>query len=266
MVTNERAIQIVQITDCHLTREAGGELLGVNTRDSLDAVLALIKTNHPSPDIVLASGDIAQDGSVAAYRCFKEKTAFFDCPVYWFAGNHDNLEKMAQVTKGSDVLTKQVRVGNWQLLLLDSSVAGQVFGKISPAELELLDRVLDAASDQHCLLGLHHHSIDIQCQWLDAIGLHNRDQLFEIIEQYDNIRAIVCGHIHQELDQTSNGIRYLAAPSTCVQFEPKTKAFSVANQAPGYRWLQLYPNGDIGTGVNRLDNFNYEVDASSEGY
>ena len=39
-------LNLLQITDSHLTKDAKSDLLGVVTRDSLDAVLMLIEKNH----------------------------------------------------------------------------------------------------------------------------------------------------------------------------------------------------------------------------
>ncbi|MFT6030589.1 MAG: Icc protein, partial [Oleiphilaceae bacterium] len=38
--TGSGTLNLLQITDCHLTKEACSDLLGVVTRDSLDAVLS----------------------------------------------------------------------------------------------------------------------------------------------------------------------------------------------------------------------------------
>ncbi len=266
MTSNGKIIKIVQITDSHLRAEEDGELLGMNTRHSLDAVLDLVRKEQPAPDLVLATGDIAQDGSVAAYQTFREKTAFFQCPIYWFAGNHDNNANMAVATAGSSALEKTCRMGNWQLILLDSSVDNKVYGEIYEPDLTLLDKTLANSQHLHCLVAFHHHPIDIQCKWLDTIGLHNRDALFEILSRYDHVRGILWGHIHQELDRTIDGRRYLATPSTCVQFEPRTEDFSVDKLSPGYRWLELHPDGSIVTAVSRADHIDFEVDYNSKGY
>ena len=106
---SDESLLVIQITDPHLRKEEDGKLLGMNTRSSLDAVLNLIKNNHSAPDMVLATGDIAQDGSTEAYQCFAEKTSIFESPVYWFSGNHDNRAAMKQVASANGALEKVVR-------------------------------------------------------------------------------------------------------------------------------------------------------------
>ena len=266
--SDDKPLFIVQITDPHLRKEEDGKLLGMNTRSSLDAVLQLIDQNHSVPDLVLATGDIAQDGSVEAYRCFMEKMGAFDSDVYWFSGNHDNRDAMKQVTSLGDqqALEKVVRIGSWQLIFLDSLLEGKVYGYLEESELDVLNNALSARPDLHSMVCFHHHPIDIDSQWLDNIGLKNRDQLFEIVDRHDNVRCIMWGHIHQEVDQYRNNVRLLATPSTCVQFLPKSKDFAIDTSAPGYRWLQLNDDGSINTGVERVEHIDFEVDYSSKGY
>lgn len=266
MAKHEETIKIVQITDSHLRKEEDGELLGMNTRGSLDAVLDLVKKQHPAPDIVLATGDIAQDGSVEAYQSFREKTSFFSCPVIWFAGNHDNLDNMAEAAQGTSLLDKTSRIGNWQLIFLDSSVPGKVYGEIFAQDLDLLEHTLSQTDAEHCLVAFHHHPVDVQCKWLDPIGLRNREALFAVLHRHTHVRGLLWGHIHQELDRMLDGLRCLATPSTCVQFMPGTEDFSVDSLSPGYRWLELHSDGSISTGVCRADHIDFEVDYNSKGY
>ncbi|UZE95751.1 3',5'-cyclic-AMP phosphodiesterase [Alkalimarinus alittae] len=263
---SDDALLIIQITDPHLRKEEDGKLLGMNTRSSLDAVLQLVKQNHTTPDAVIATGDLAQDGSSEAYRCFEEKLSGFDCPVYWFTGNHDNRETMKDVAGTNGALEKVVRMGEWQFVFLDSLLDGEVHGHLSDTELQLLDDALSERPDLHSLVSFHHHPVDIDCKWLDAIGLKNRDQLLSIIDRHANVRGLVWGHIHQEIDAVRKGVRLLASPSTCVQFLPKSESFAVDNLAPGYRWLQLKADGSINTGVERADHIEFLVDYTSKGY
>ena len=58
----------------------------------------------------------------------------------------------------------------------------------------------------------------------------------------------------------------LSTPSTCVQFEPESDEFSVEKIPPGYRWMQLNPDGSIDTRVSRVEGIDFEIDWSVKGY
>jgi len=264
-------INLLQITDCHLTKDPGGDLLGVKTRESLDAVLSLIKQNlsehaHGYPDHILATGDLAQDASPEAYLHFKEKMQEFDCPSSWFPGNHDDPTVMSKVINSGNELEPLVRKGAWQIILLDSSVRGAVHGCIEQQDLDMLDAALCERPELHSLVCLHHHPVNIGSEWLDNIGVHNNAALFEILDKHENVRALLWGHIHQELNEEREGVKLFSTPSTCIQFLPKSAGFAVESIAPGYRWMRLFPDGQIETSVVRAENYAFDLDLDSAGY
>ncbi len=266
MAKQQDWLNIIQVTDSHLRKEGDGTLLGMNTRDSLDAVLELVLKRPVVPDLVLATGDLAQDGSAEAYQCFESKMAQFNCPMVWFSGNHDDPVIMADTVSNPDVLIKVKIVGRWKLIFLDSSVRNKVYGEFGKDELALLERELNADQDKFVAICFHHHPVKINCAWLDTIGLHNADEFFAITDRFSHVRLILWGHIHQEYDQMRKGVRLLASPSTCVQFKPQSEDFAVDDLAPGYRWLKLGSNGDIETAVVRADHIEFVVDMTSKGY
>ena len=248
-----------------------GELLGVNTRSSLNAVTQLAKQNiksavHARPDLILATGDLAQDASPEAYQYFKSHIDEFACPVSWFPGNHDDLDVMKAAIGNGAEFNKIVRMGAWQFILLDSHVAGAVHGYLETEELVVLESALKERPDLHTIICFHHHPIEIDSVWLDKIGLRNRDDLFEIVGRHENVKAIVWGHIHQALDGEIDNVALYASPSTCVQFLPDSDDFALDSIAPGYRWFSLFEDGGIETGVLRADDFDFNLDLASNGY
>ncbi len=265
-MAGNKDLRIIQITDSHLRKEPEGVLLGMNTRDSLDAVLELIRNRQETPDLVLATGDLAQDGSAEAYRCFAQKMSMFSCPVVWFSGNHDDPEVMAKTVEDRDAFTKVKKMGSWKFIFLDSSVREKVHGELSEEDLDLLARELARDQDLHVAVCFHHHPVTVNSKWIDTIGLKNRESLFAILDRYSHVRLILWGHIHQEFDQVRNNVRLLATPSTCVQFKPLSREFAVDDQAPGYRWLRLDSEGGVETAVVRADHIDFVVDLSSKGY
>ena len=80
------------------------------------------------------------------------------------------------------------------------------------------------------------------------------------------MKAILWGHIHQQLDAQRSGVNLFATPSTCIQFLPKSNDFAVDTISPGYRWMKLFSDGSIDTGVVRTTDFEFELDLKSNGY
>ncbi|MBK8970630.1 MAG: 3',5'-cyclic-AMP phosphodiesterase [Hahellaceae bacterium] len=267
MAKKGSSIKVVQITDCHLRAEAHGALLGMKTLESLDAVLELVEREQESPDLVLLTGDLAQDGSEGAYQTLRARMGKrFDCPVIWFMGNHDNASAMQSAAQGTDCLRKSLTLGDWHIICLDSSVPGKVHGKLEAAELAFLDAELQTHADKHVMVVFHHHPVAIGSAWMDSIGLRNGPDFLSVIDRFSHVRLVLWGHVHQAFDSSYNGVRLLASPSTCVQFKPLSHAFALDEAAPGYRRILLQPDGTLDTEVLRVDHIEFEVDLDSKGY
>ena len=257
---------LVQLSDSHLFAEPDGKLLGMDTTDSLRQVIRRVIEEQPSVDLVLATGDISQDGSFTSYERFLDMTESLAAPARWFAGNHDDLPAMRGVSDGRSLLEPVVDLGNWRILLLNSAIPGAVPGYLAADQLALLERSLTEAPDRHHLICFHHHPVPIGCRWMEPIGLRNPEALFAVLDRFSQVRALLWGHVHQEFDQQRNGVRLLASPSTCVQFAPGSEEFQVGTEAPGYRWLRLFPDGRLETGVSRVTGIEFVVDYTVKGY
>ncbi len=257
-------IHVVQLTDAHLFADPAGTLLGLTTRDSLGHVIGQVRREQPRIDLLLCTGDLSQDASVASYQAFREMTSVFGAPMRWLPGNHDEARVMAEVAP--ELVQAVTDIGAWRIVMLDSAVVGATFGLLADDQLATLDEALATAGERHCLLCCHHQPVDIGCAWIAPIGLRNADELLLRLRSYPQVKALLWGHIHQEWDEVRDGIRFLATPSTCIQFAPHSEDFKVSEEQPGYRWLRLHADGRLETGVERVLDFEVKLDFDSPGY
>ncbi|MEH6561547.1 MAG: 3',5'-cyclic-AMP phosphodiesterase [Marinobacter sp.] len=261
-----RPLRVLQLTDPHLMASAEGALLGVNTRASLDAVIKEVLKSHGQPDLVLATGDLAQDGSEEAYRVLGDRLGAFSGDCAWVAGNHDHVERLTDAAQTYGAARRHIIQGGWQFILLDSSVPGKVFGELAKSELEFLAEMLEQHTDLPALVTLHHHPVDIGADWMTDIGLRNRADFWQVIDRFPQVKIVLWGHIHQTHEQQRNGVQLLATPSTCIQFTSGSRKFSVEDLAPGYRWFELQASGNFTTEVCRALDFEFDIDQNSSGY
>ncbi|TLP61710.1 MULTISPECIES: 3',5'-cyclic-AMP phosphodiesterase [Pseudomonas] len=257
-------IHVVQLTDAHLFADPAGTLLGLNTRDSLTHVIGQVRREQSRIDLLLCTGDLSQDASSASYEAFRDLTAVLGAPSRWLPGNHDEALAMNQVAP--ELVQAVTDIGAWRVVMLDSAVVGATFGWLADEQLAALDQALATADGRHCLLCCHHQPVDIGCAWMAPIGLRNADALLARVGTYPQVKAVLWGHVHQPWDQLRQGVRYLATPSTCIQFTPGSEDFKVSEEQPGYRWLRLHEDGQIETGVERARDFVVTLDFDSPGY
>jgi Icc protein len=261
-----KPLHIAQITDTHLYADPHGRLLGLDTRHCLEAVIDLALDTHP-PDLVVASGDLAHDGTAAAYQHLRESFSRLAVPVYCLPGNHDEAVAL-RASLQNDYLrnSRSACIGGWLQLFLDSSVPGSEGGHLTETELAELDKALAANADLPALVWLHHQPVYVGSRWLDTMAVDNAEAFFDIIDRYSKVRAVVWGHVHQTFEQQRNDVRLLASPSTCIQFLPDSENFAVDMTPPGYRWLELHADGSLETSVVRLPAIPGEIDLSTRGY
>lgn len=262
----DTSVLIAQLSDSHLFAQADGRLLGMNTADSLQLVVDRLLAEQPRIDLMLATGDLSQDGTIASYQHFQRLTAPIPAPARWMPGNHDEYLAMNRFCVGTDLLEPVIDVGDWRIILLNTAVPGSVYGVLASDQLQLLENALQQAPQRHTLIGVHHHPVSIGSAWMESIGLHNAAEFFAVTDRYPQVRCVLWGHVHQEFDQWRNGVRLLATPSTCVQFTPGSDEFQADKEAPGYRWLRLHGDGRLDTGVSRVADFDFEIDYSCAGY
>lgn len=250
-----RSLRLLHITDTHLFEDASAELYGLRTADSLEAVLdAAMAEAGGRLDAILATGDIAEDGRRGSYERFRDRLALLGVPVLCLPGNHEDPGVMADVLSGPNMqYCGSARLDGWRLVMLDTHLPSKPGGWLSDGELARLDRELEAAGGDHVLVCLHHQPVPMGSAWLDAVGLGNADDFLSCLARHGNVRAVLWGHVHQASDRVHDGIRMLSTPSTCAQFEPATTRCVMDLEPPGYRWLELGPDGTIDTRVGWVE-------------
>ena len=261
-------VRVLQIPDTHLFAGADETLLGINTQESFQAVLNAIAEQGHGYDLIVATGDLAQDHSLAAYDRFAAGIATLPAPCVWLPGNHDFQPAMVDAMAAAEILPSKLALlgDDWFLILLDSQVLGAPYGELNEYQLDWLDRSLNQYPDRHALILLHHHPLPSGCTWLDQHSLRNSHALAEVLDKHPLAKTLLCGHIHQDLDLDWNGRRLLASPSTCVQFKPHCTNFTIDDLAPGWRFIDLYSDGSIETTVCRLEGDAFRPDMNSDGY
>lgn len=223
---------------------------GVNTDASLVACLEHALADPYKPDLILATGDLVQDETRQGYERFRELLGKPGIPVHCLPGNHDSMDAMQEVLSATPF--RLCGIGDyppWRLIMLNSKAAGDDGGFLPARELGMLQQALTTQQGGHVLVALHHQPVAMGSRWLDTVGLRNADEFLTVIDRHPQVRAIVWGHVHQASDQLRNGVRLLSTPSTCAQFLPGAVNFSLDTRPPGYRWLDLHPDGTMQTSV-----------------
>ena len=247
---------VLQITDCHLLDVTGSRLLGVDTDDSLRAVLSQA-LSEVTPDALLVTGDIAHDPSHETYARFAALVAeYFRGPMLCIPGNHDLWAPMRSLLSEP----AQLDLGNWRLVGMDTHVDDDVAACLRATDEALLREACAASHGSHILIACHHPPIELECPWIDKHRILEGVELLEWLSEHSCIKGMVFGHAHQVVDTSYKHITLMGTPSSCFQFAPRSSQFTIDKTKPGYRWLHLADDGSIRTEVRRVEDYPLHID------
>jgi Icc protein len=248
--------RIVQITDCHLFADRAASLREICTWPRLEAVLADIRRQVPKIDLLVFTGDTAHDEQRATYERVKGELAEWVGRVRIIPGNHDDRAGLREVFSiapvgPADRVMFHHRWSDWQVIGLDSQQRGELHGLLGPEQLAWLQRQLDATTGLPTLLFLHHPPIAVGSPWLDKIALQDAAELGRLLGAHPHVRVVACGHVHQEVAGSFNGAAVFTTPAVGPPFRPRTELLEIDDATPGYRVLELLPDGGWSTQVLR---------------
>lgn len=254
MATTLDPVRVLQLTDPHLLADPADSLRGTVTYASLQSVIAHYEAGSWRADLVALTGDVVQDDSARAYEHCRALLEPLELPVYCLPGNHDVLPLMHEALSTEPFFyLETIEIGSWALVSVDSCEEGQHHGWIAAAELDRMQREIESSKADHVLVLLHHPPVDIGSEWLDEYGLNNADALFTRIDAHERVRGIVFGHVHQAFEAERGALRLIGSPSTCAQFKPGCREFTIDDKPPAYRHIELHAGGQIETNVVWVD-------------
>lgn len=243
-------LRIAQITDCHVSAAPDTLYRGQDPVKNLQAVLSHVRSQNP--DLVLATGDLSEDGSEDSYRLIKDLFDLVGVPVLALPGNHDDPGLLKEHFPGSPVDDIAVTEnGAWQLIRVNSCLPGQPHGRVADQMLAALKKTLGKDPGRPRLLALHHQPLVTNSPWIDKYRLMDAGPFLDLVIGNTDVKAVIWGHIHQPFETKINQTLMLGSPSSVANSLPGTESFTLNDEGPAYRWLELEPDGNISSEVVR---------------
>jgi 3',5'-cyclic-AMP phosphodiesterase len=252
---------IAQITDLHI--KPPGELAcrRVDTAAALTLLIAQLKNLRPRPAVVVATGDLVDDASEAAYAHLDRLLAPLDLPLAVIPGNHDNRDLLRRVfcrqryAQPSGAANLLLALEALDLFLLDSSVPGQPYGRLDGATLSWLDVSLASSDDRPALVFLHHPPFVTGIVHMDRQNLQNARDLAAVLAGHPRVRLIAAGHVHRAVATVFAAIAatICPAPNHAVDLDlldANAPAFHM--EPPAFHLHAWFAGGRLGDLVTHL--------------
>ena len=255
---------IAQISDMHLKGE--GELLydRVDTTGFLERAVAHLNALEPRPDIVLATGDLVDNGLPAQYANLRRVLSALAMPACLIPGNHDLRAALRGAfpdhgyLRGEGFLQYTVEGMPVRLIALDTLVEGKHHGALCDVRLDWLEARL-AEQDGPTLLFMHHPPFDVGIERMDGMGLtEGGERLSALVRRHPNVERIVCGHIHRPIQMRWAGTLASIAPSTAHQVALDLRAgakLALRMEPPGGVLHQWRPGSGLVTHLSYVGDY-----------
>lgn len=246
---------IAQISDLHI--KPPGELAyrKINTALALTRLIVKLKTLTPRPAIVVATGDLVDSASEAAYAHLDRLLAPLDLPLAAVPGNHDDRDRVRRLFRGqryaqpSGAANLHLALEALDLFLLDSSVPGQPYGHLDGATLSWLDASLAASADRPALVFLHHPPFVTGITHMDRQNLRNAHDLAAVVAARPRVRLVAAGHVHRAVATVFAGVAatICPAPNHAVDLDLlDAHAPAFRAEPPAFHLHVWFPGDDFG--------------------
>ena len=221
----------IQISDCHIDDDK--LVMGVDSQTNLGAIVNTISKYYY--DALLISGDLTHNGTLESYQKLRKILNPIETKIYVLPGNHDDFSNLSQIFNQSSLCN--FIIGCWEVITIDSVQVGKVSGRLNDEQLHSLSQQISSSSAKYIALCLHHPPVSMQSDWDDEMSLENPEDLFAVIDQFDNIKAVMWGHAHQCSEFNRNGVKLFSCPSTALQYNGQSGI--------GYNHYTLNEDGEI---------------------
>jgi Icc protein len=258
---------VAQICDLHIKRPGQLAYDRVDTAAGLSRCVQELNRFAPRPDLVVISGDLADTPTSEEYEHLKILLAPLQIPFLAVPGNHDDRLLLRTALPYQPyafpvgALNIARRVGDLDVLLIDSSVPGAPHGEIDDSTLNWLDVTLAASTENPALLFLHHPPFMTGIGHMDRQNLRNREELAALLRRHARVRLLASGHVHRATATMFAGVAatICPAPNHAValdldgQFPPSFKI-----EPPGFHlhaWFAGNGFGDVVTHIVPIGEF-----------
>ncbi|WP_166138484.1 metallophosphoesterase [Nocardioides ochotonae] len=250
--------RILHLSDTHATA-TGVDMDGVDAAAALERVLHDVR-HVPGIELVVVSGDVADDGSETGYRAVREQVGAFararGIPHVYCTGNHDDRSAFGAVlgsghlgpdgedrgtplVPGSPLHAAYSIVDGLRVATLDTLVPGHAHGALDGDQLDALAGLLATPAPAGTVLVLHHPPFHIaSLPLLAEVVLRDIPDLRDVVRGTD-VRAVLAGHLHHPVTGFLAGTPVWVAPGVVTRIDTTAPAHLV--------------RGVLGAGAGLLD-------------
>ena len=235
----KEVLKIGQISDTHIGEDAS---LVQDIDVCKNFLTAYNSETMKDLDLLVISGDLADDFKPGAYSYIANVLKDCKVPVCVIPGNHDNIEVMQKYFDLEGKIHNgkcyyRYDIDGHSIFYLDSAD-----GTVSSEQLLWLEQET-AKVDGEVLLFLHHPPCHCNHKFMDLrYALKNIGEVQATLLKIKNLKHIFVGHYHSEMVENFGDKTVYVTPSTQMQIDPNMSVFCLSSAAPGWRVIEWGEN------------------------
>ncbi len=216
---------IAQFSDLHVAAAGKRNGYGIDAAAGLMRCIDHLNALETPPDLLVASGDLVDAGTLEEYARLRELLSRVRVPLCLMPGNHDRRAPLRQAFADHGYLGGEGRihfhrdVGGLRVIALDTVVEGSPGGELDDAQLAWLDALLREAPQRPALIFMHHPPLATGFERMDrlAVSAGSAQSLGWIVAAHPQVRAVLCDHVHRNAQSVWQGTLVSVCPSTAFQ-------------------------------------------------
>ena len=196
----------------------------VDANAKLAAAVDYLNAMQLRPDVVLATGDLTDDGRPEQYELLAAILAELDVPLLLIPGNHDERGPFLDAFAATHpYLPRQGPIQyvvddyDVRLIAVDTTRVDHHDGELDDDRLQWLDQTLTQRPDEPAVVFLHHPPFTTGIWWMDCVGLGGARKLESIVRRHPNVQLVLAGHLHRPITTNWGSTVVSTAPSTTHQ-------------------------------------------------
>lgn len=241
-------MRLVQISDIHMIATPAADPAAYDPEAALRAVLA--RAEALSPDILLLTGDLAENGLPEEYARLTAIFASVRTPMVAIPGNHDAREPFLEALRKTAIavgpgpqLYHAVEQGHLRILALDTLAPhGGSAGVLGETQLAWLKDRLAADDPRPVFIILHHPPFWLGLPHVDWSQCADGADLGALLLDNRRVIGVSCGHVHRTAQIGWAGTIGNVCPSVAWELPlglREDEAPRLAPQDPGFQ-LHVY--------------------------
>jgi len=264
--------RVTQFSDMHFCTEP--EAASRNTDDTWDAVFAdAFDAGRPLADLVVITGDIADNGTEAEYEKIAEKLARIPVPTVVCPGNHDRQVAFDAILPRPGISNRRtLRVGSWLFLFADSNADGRerrpdgslvdredrthAHGRFGNAEVAWIAETVERSDADHAFVWTHHPP--------GAFGFFSKPdhdaEFARLVDMVPEIVGVGAGHTHTYKTHECGGRPIHQCPSLSVNIDFE----NFTTLPPGYRTYEFSDDGSVASEAHLVGEDRWPSSAIAE--